>query len=234
MDNELIALVDENDKIIGYGDEEEVHNNGTLHQAITLLLVIHDKWDEYVLVNRSEDLWTSSCHTHIKVGEKLLDAAIRTAKETINLDIPEHDYTSTSPSLYEIGIFQYCRKSGLCIDHEINHVFLYWVDDKPIKEQLAFTPSNPIDNEVVWDRNDRALPWPDMYDLQEQMIAKPDTFDASYFMVYEMFVGEWSRYENMMCGPFMEEWYSVKCKKDAEISLREIADSITTHRNSGG
>ena len=124
MDNELIALVDENDKIIGYGDEEEVHNNGTLHQAVTLLLATCHKALDYILLNKSGGLWTSSCHAHIKEGEQLLDTVIRTAKEMLDLDIPENDYTSDIPSLYEIGIFQYCMKSGSRIDHEINHVYL--------------------------------------------------------------------------------------------------------------
>ena len=56
MDNELIALVDENDEIIGYGDEEEVHKNGTLHQAVTLLLVTGHWGSDIILLNRLEDL----------------------------------------------------------------------------------------------------------------------------------------------------------------------------------
>lgn len=100
MDCEMIALVDENDKIIGYGNEEEVHENGILHRAVTLILDVHYEGLDYILIRKSKNLWTSSCRTHVKEGEEVLDAVLRTAKEKLGLSIPKEDYSPDCSSLY--------------------------------------------------------------------------------------------------------------------------------------
>lgn len=226
MNNELIALVDEDDKIIGYGDEEEVHKNGTLHQAVTLLLVTSHWGNDIILLDRLEDLWTSSCHTHIKEGEQLLDTVIRIARETLNRDIPENDYTSDYRSLYKIGIFQYCKKSGSCIDREINHVFLYWLHDEPLKEELVFMPHIWECNEENWNKKDQSMHWLDafdLYDLREWMVTKPALFDTRFFMVFGLFLREWMLGDTIFWAIWSDEWDEIMCKKNAEISVREIA-----------
>ncbi len=64
-----IALVDKDDKIIGYEDKLKVHELGLLHRAFSII-VFNDK-DEILLQKRastkyhSPGLWTNTCCSHL-------------------------------------------------------------------------------------------------------------------------------------------------------------------------
>lgn len=231
MDNDLIALVDENDKIIGYENEEEVHKNGTLHQGVTLLLVVQNEWRDQICVHKSEGLWTCSYHTHVKDGEQLKDAAYRIVGEMLHLNIWMWYYGWTTPSMHKIGIFQYCQKSDLCVDNEINHVFLCMLSSEQIGECLNYIPTVFCDgralgewswDEVAWDEEERVMLWPMFPDLEVRMTNNPDTFDASSFTVYECFKYAWIVLNYGMLPCMSDEWDSIKRKKDETLSLRKI------------
>lgn len=232
MDNELIALVDENDEIIGYGDEEEVHKNGTLHQAVTLLVLVENEWREQILVHKSEGLWTCSYHTHVKDGERLEAAAYRIVDKLLPMNVFWVWYYGWStPSIHKIGIFEYCQKSDSYIDNEINHVFLCLLSNKQIGECLNYIPTVFCDgralgewpwDEVAWDEEERVMLWPMFPDLKARMTNSPDTFDAISFTVYEVFMYAWSVLSGHGLPAISNEWGSIKRKKDETLSLRKI------------
>lgn len=238
MDCEMIALADENDKIIGYGNEVEVHKSGTLHHGVTLLLMVYDGWKGgQILVHKSSNTWTCSYHTHVKEWELPDDAAYRIVREMLHLDFELWYYgCTTSPSLHKtlslhkIGIFQYCQKSDLCINNEVNHVFLCMLSNEQIGECLNYMPTvfyldgdwrEQYWDEVAWDEKEQAILWPEYCDLEERMISKPDTFDASSFTVYAMFKYAWNVEHYGYLPGFGKEWYIIKPEKDKELSIRE-------------
>ena len=233
MDCEMIALADENDKIIGYGNEVEVHKSGTLHHGVTLLLMVYNggRTGGQILVHKSRDLWTCSYHTHVKEWEVPQDAAYRIVRKMLHLDIwLRYGGNTTSPSLHKIGIFKYCQKSDLCINNEVNHVFLCVLSNEQIGKCLNYIPTvfyldgdwrEKYWDEVAWDKKEQAILWPYYCDLNERMISKPDTFDASSFTVYTMLKYAWTVAHFGYLPGFGKEWYIIKLEKDKELSIRE-------------
>jgi isopentenyl-diphosphate delta-isomerase len=65
----LIALVDTNDNIIGYGDKLKVHKKGLLHRAFSVF--IFNKKGDMLIHKRahskyhSPSLWTNACCSHL-------------------------------------------------------------------------------------------------------------------------------------------------------------------------
>jgi isopentenyl-diphosphate delta-isomerase len=67
--NSKIALVNQNDEIIGYEDKQLVHLKGILHRAFSI--VIYNQSGEMLLQKRASDkyhsggLWTNTCCSHL-------------------------------------------------------------------------------------------------------------------------------------------------------------------------
>src|SRR3989338_8892193 len=76
-----IILVDENDKELGRQEKLKVHKEGKLHRAFSVF--IFNSKNELLLQKRasvkyhSAGLWTNTCCSHPKPGEKTIDAAGR-------------------------------------------------------------------------------------------------------------------------------------------------------------
>ncbi|MCD5396157.1 MAG: isopentenyl-diphosphate Delta-isomerase [Candidatus Pacebacteria bacterium] len=88
---EKIILVDENDNKIGEGEKIEIHKKGLLHRAFSIF--IFDPKKEKILLQKrhknkyhSGGLWTNTCCSHPRVGEKLMEAAHRRLKEEMGFD----------------------------------------------------------------------------------------------------------------------------------------------------
>ena len=116
---EYIAVVDTNDNIISYQEKMEVHENGILHRAFSILL-FNDK-NELLLQRRalekyhSPGEWTNTCCSHQREGETLLEAAKRRITEELGIiDI----------ELKEEFSFHYkCKFSNELYENEIDHVY---------------------------------------------------------------------------------------------------------------
>lgn len=128
MPMEQIVLVDENDRPVGFEEKMKAHENGgKLHRAFSIF--IFDSAGRMLLQLRSVKkhhfggLWTNSCCSHPRRGEKLEDAAHRRLKDEFGFDTP----------LKEVFSFVYKaldRKSGLT-EHEFDHVFVGKYDGEP-------------------------------------------------------------------------------------------------------
>jgi isopentenyl-diphosphate Delta-isomerase len=124
-DKKDIVLVDENDNKIGEGGKNEVHAKGLLHRAFSIF-VFNDK-NELLLQQRaaskyhSPGLWTNTCCSHPRPGEKTIDAAHRRLQEEMGFDC----------KLEEIFSFVYKAELGNnLIEHEFDHVFIGYYDGK--------------------------------------------------------------------------------------------------------
>ena len=154
MKNEII-LVDEKDNEIGTGEKMTVHKEGKLHRAFSVF--IFNSKNELMLQKRAKDkyhspgLWTNTCCSHPKPGEKTIDAAGRRLKEEMGFNC----------DLQEAFSFIYKAKFGNGLsEHEYDHVFIGKFDGNP----------KPDKNEAGdWK-------WISILELENDMKRNPDNY----------------------------------------------------------
>jgi len=85
---ELIAIVNEHDKIIGTAKRGEVHEKGLLHREAYVFL-IPSSYGKVLLQRRADDgKWTASAGGHFSPNEDYLQAAQREFQEELGIDVP--------------------------------------------------------------------------------------------------------------------------------------------------
>ncbi|MCF8368152.1 MAG: isopentenyl-diphosphate Delta-isomerase [Bacteroidales bacterium] len=125
-DKEYVILVDENDKEIGIKEKMEAHLHPELHRAFSVF--IFNENDELMLQQRalskyhSPGLWTNTCCSHPRQGEKTNDAAHRRMMEEMGFDC---DFEKAFHFTYRADV-----GDGL-IEHEFDHVFIGRSEAKP-------------------------------------------------------------------------------------------------------
>ncbi|MCX6767309.1 MAG: isopentenyl-diphosphate Delta-isomerase [Candidatus Micrarchaeota archaeon] len=152
---EQVVLVDEKDREIGTGEKMAVHREGKLHRAFSIFvfnskgeLMIHRRAKEKY---HSGGLWTNTCCSHPRPGEKLEEAVHRRLKEEMGLDCP----------LKEVFHFVYKVKFGNGLfEHELDHVFTGKYDGNP-----------KPDPEEVEDWK-----WVGMLELEKDVKKNPDNY----------------------------------------------------------
>lgn len=142
---DILVLVDSNDNEIGYNEKMDVHIKGQLHRAFSLF--IYNKANNKLLIHKrafekyhSGGLWTNSCCSHPRKGERLVEAIIRRTREELGLDI-----TCYTENLKEVGKFRYYKNFGDCVENEIDHVFVLVVD-----KQLTLNVNLDEIAEIQW------------------------------------------------------------------------------------
>ena len=123
---ELVVLVDENDKKIGLMPKMEAHEKAVLHRAFSVF--IFNKDGDLMLQQRaghkyhSPLLWTNTCCSHQRDGETNLEAGKRRLFEEMgfNADLKE--------------VFSFVYKApfdnGLT-EHELDHVMVGYYENEP-------------------------------------------------------------------------------------------------------
>jgi isopentenyl-diphosphate delta-isomerase len=123
---ELVVLVDENDKKLGLMPKMEAHEKAVLHRAFSVF--IFNKNGDLMLQQRAAHkyhsplLWTNTCCSHQRDGEANLEAGKRRLFEEMgfNADLKE--------------VFSFVYKApfdnGLT-EHELDHVMVGYFDNKP-------------------------------------------------------------------------------------------------------
>ena len=124
---ELLILVDENDKETGLKEKLSVHRDGDLHRALSVF--IFDPTGKMLLQRRalekyhSGGLWTNACCSHPKPEEPVKTAAVRRLKEEMGLrcDNLQRSFSFKYKAQVDHGL----------IEHEFDHVFIGVTDQKP-------------------------------------------------------------------------------------------------------
>lgn len=123
---ETVILVDENDLEVGTMDKLEAHQRGLLHRAFSIFIFNDNR--EMLLQQRALDkyhssgLWTNTCCSHPRQGEKTIDAATRRLMEEMGI------------SSHLTECFQFTYKAdvgGGLTEHEFDHVFTGYYDGIP-------------------------------------------------------------------------------------------------------
>lgn len=154
---EQLILVDENDREVGAMDKQLVHEKGLLHRAFSIF--VFNSKNELLLQQRADEkyhsggLWTNTCCSHPRTGEKLSAAVERRLAEEMGMQCPLQFMFSF--------IYRMDFENGLT-EHEFDHVFFGRSDEQP-------TP-NPM--EV------KAFRYIKLEDLQKEIRQSPDEFSA--------------------------------------------------------
>jgi isopentenyl-diphosphate delta-isomerase len=114
---EEVILVDPEDRQVGVASKLEVHRNGDLHRAFSVL--IHDGNGKVLLQKRhkakyhSGGLWSNTCCGHPRPGEDAKSAAARRLGEEMGV----------ACTLTPLGTLQYrADVGGGLIEHELVHL----------------------------------------------------------------------------------------------------------------
>jgi isopentenyl-diphosphate delta-isomerase len=149
---DLLILVDENDRELGTLGKLSVHQKGLLHRAFSIF--VFNSKDELLLQQRadgkyhSEGLWTNTCCSHPRHGEKISAAVHRRLKEEMGMQC---DLKFEFNFIYKMPF-----ANGLT-EHELDHVYFGRSDGLPrpdknevknwkyislpkLKEEIAFNP----------------------------------------------------------------------------------------------
>ncbi len=116
---EQILCVDETDTVIGSGDKIDVHRQGQLHRAFSIL--IHDGRGKWLLQKRAKGkyhsggLWTNTCCGHPRPGESAVQAAERRLFEEMGF--------RSSLTFHHTNRYRADLDNGM-IENEIVHVFI--------------------------------------------------------------------------------------------------------------
>ncbi|MBI9067745.1 MAG: isopentenyl-diphosphate Delta-isomerase [Salinivirgaceae bacterium] len=118
-DEKLIALVDENDRIIGYDDKIKVHEEGKLHRAFSILifnnageLLIHERAHHKY---HSPSLWTNTCCSHLYENASMDECVHERLQFEMGFDANvDYKFKFTYKETFGNGL----------IEHETDHVYM--------------------------------------------------------------------------------------------------------------
>ncbi|HYK76974.1 MAG TPA: isopentenyl-diphosphate Delta-isomerase [Daejeonella sp.] len=129
--NELLILVDENDRELGVSDKLSVHQNGSLHRAFSVF--IFNSKGELLLQQRADEkyhspgLWTNTCCSHPIKGEEIEDTIKRRLQEEMGMQCKtEFQFTFIYKAEFDNGL----------TEHELDHVYVGFSDDLPAPNSL--------------------------------------------------------------------------------------------------
>lgn len=119
MIDDLVILVNKNDKKIGLMPKMEAHKKGVLHRAFSVF--IFNNKNELMIQKRninkyhSPGLWTNTCCSHQKDGESNISAGKRRLLEEMGFCVELNEIGSF---IYNVGV-----DNGL-IEHELDYILV--------------------------------------------------------------------------------------------------------------
>lgn len=122
---EHVILVNERDEEIGQAEKLEAHLSGALHRAFSVF--VFNSHGEMLIQRRADHkyhsagLWSNTCCSHPRPGEKTEDAAHRRLKEEMGFDC----------ALTEVFGLLYKVQLGDLYEHEYDHVYVGHYDSHP-------------------------------------------------------------------------------------------------------
>ncbi|MGB3774011.1 MAG: isopentenyl-diphosphate Delta-isomerase [Leeuwenhoekiella sp.] len=169
MAEEMVILVDENDRQVGLMAKMEAHEKALLHRAFSVF-VFNDK-KELMLQRRAltkyhtPGLWTNTCCSHQRPGESNIEAGSRRLQE-------EMGFTTTLKESISF-IYKAPFENGLT-EHEYDYILLGEYNDKP----------QPNPAEVA------AWKWLSLEEVKKDIENKPEIYTAWFKIIFEKFYNE--------------------------------------------
>ena len=166
MKEELVILVDENDKQIGLMPKMEAHEKAVLHRAFSVF-VFNDK-NQLLLQQRashkyhSPDLWTNTCCSHQRDGETNLQAGKRRLQEEMGFVCELEEKTSF--------IYKAPFDNGLT-EHELDHVMVGYYNEDPV--------INPEEVE--------SFKWMTLEEVKEDISTHPERYTEWFKIIFEKY-----------------------------------------------
>jgi isopentenyl-diphosphate Delta-isomerase len=160
---ERVILVDRQDRPIGDAEKMDAHRRGLLHRAVSVF--VFDSDGRMLLQRRSDakyhsgGLWSNTCCTHPRPGERSEDAAIRRLREEMGFTCPVRLRFET---IYRAEV-----SDGL-IEHEYDHIFIGRFDGEP----------EPNEAEVVEYR------WVESADVAEELDEAPERYTPWFRLLF--------------------------------------------------
>mgnify|MGYP000583820652 CR=1 FL=1 len=172
MQKELI-LVDQNDKVVGFGEKMQVHQEGQLHRAFSLFVINSN--NQLLLQKRayskyhSGGLWANTCCSHPLKGENIEETIHTRLMEEMGFDCELNPFFKF---LYRVDL-----DNGLT-EYEYDHVFLGRFEGAP----------DPNPEEVCdWK-------WMDIDDLKIDLEKNPSAYvywiKAAFDQFYQTYVDQ--------------------------------------------
>lgn len=127
---EYIIEVDKDDKEIGPVEKMKAHYNGVLHRAFSIF--VFNSNNQMLLQKRhrgkyhSGGLWTNTCCSHPRYGEKLKDAIYRRLKEEMGFTCELSEILSLS---YKVSF------ENNLTENEYDHVFIGTFDGEIVPNE---------------------------------------------------------------------------------------------------
>ena len=126
MEEEKVILVNSNDEPIGLMPKMEAHEKALLHRAFSVFVINGN--NELMLQQRalqkyhSPGLWTNTCCSHQRDGEKNIEAGLRRLQEEMGFETPlEYLFNFIYKAPFDNGL----------TEHELDHVMLGRYEGEP-------------------------------------------------------------------------------------------------------
>ena len=172
--NDELILVDLMDREVGSASKERAHFDGILHRAFSVVLTQGEGDERQILLSKralckyhSGGLWTNSCCSHPRKGERVLEAAKRRLPEELGV---------VSNDLCEIGSFAYraAFNNGI-VEFEYDHVLI-----GTCSGEFDLDPTEVSD-----------VRWVGVEELVQEYTLHPEEFSAWAPMVFSMVLQDW-------------------------------------------
>lgn len=166
MIEEQVILVNENDEQIGLMPKQEAHEKAILHRAFSVF-VFNDK-NELMLQQRafgkyhSPGLWTNTCCSHQRDGERNIEAGKRRLFEEMGFTIELKETTSF--------IYKAPFDNGLT-EYEYDHILL---------GKFNKTPKINLDEVATWK-------WMKLEDVKKDININPSEYTAWFKIIFDKF-----------------------------------------------
>jgi isopentenyl-diphosphate Delta-isomerase len=123
-DNQQLAIVSEQDNIIGSAVPEKIYYQGLLHRFASIFIL--DTQSRLLLQkrafnkNRHAGLFSESVSAQVAYGEKYIDAARRRSNDELGLILEEHEHDDASSGT---RLTQICKMNIVAKDDDYNYGF---------------------------------------------------------------------------------------------------------------
>ncbi|MEE3147128.1 isopentenyl-diphosphate Delta-isomerase [Leeuwenhoekiella palythoae] len=172
MKEELVILVDENDRQVGLMPKMEAHEKALLHRAFSVF-VFNDQ-NQLMIQRRaahkyhSPGLWTNTCCSHQREGETNVEAGKRRLMEEMGF--------TTSLTENISFIYKAPFDNGLT-EHEYDYILLGDYNDEP--------NINP-DEVSEWK-------WMSLEDIEKDMKVHPEQYTEWFKIIFDKFYNQIER-----------------------------------------